>query len=113
MSAPAEQNLSASDYVTCVLQRYRRLPGTAGHIRAADRRLARQLRDDGVPLALVEAAFALAVCRRVYREGSPLPPIRSLHYFLPVIRELELEQLSPSYLLHLNAKLVRITTASK
>jgi hypothetical protein len=49
-----------------------------------------QLWEREVPLRIVEAAFLLASARRAARrpDAIPLGPIRSLHYFLPVIQEL-------------------------
>ena len=43
-----------------------------------------------IPLTTVETAFLLASVRRAARrpDAIPLGPIRSLHYFLPVIEEL-------------------------
>jgi hypothetical protein len=76
-------------YVDHLLNLYRSIPGVLGHVRKADRTLAKQLHDQGVPLYAVGNAFILAAARRVRHNAfsSPLPPIRSLHYFLPVIRE--------------------------
>ena len=44
----------------------------------------------GIPLTTVETALLLASLRRANRrpDALPLGPIRSLHYFLPVIEEL-------------------------
>jgi hypothetical protein len=95
-------------YVERLLQIYRGLPGTLGLIRPVDRRLARQLYDERVPLVIVEAAFAVAVCRRVFRDGPALPAPRTLHYFLPVIREIQREPLEPGYEAYLRAKLARL-----
>jgi len=87
-------------YIAAVLDAYRRTPGTLGHIRPPDRRLARELYDAGVPLATVEAALSLTAARRAVRpEGTPpLPPIRSLHYFKPVIDEILGDPPEPAYL---------------
>jgi len=53
-------------------------------------RLVHQLWEREIPLPIVEAALLLASDRRAARppEAIPLQPIRSLHYFLPVIEEL-------------------------
>lgn len=95
------------NYVRQVLDGYRRTPGTCGRIRRQDRRLAVQLHQRGVPSAVVTAAFALAASRRHRREPGlpPLPPIRSLHYFLPVIEELLAGPLDADYLRYLEDKL--------
>jgi len=78
------------DYVRQLIAAYRRLPGTLGRPRPADRQLAADLHRRGVPLDTVAAAFLLALARRATRpqDASPLPPIRSLHYLLPIIEEL-------------------------
>ena len=95
------------NYVQQLLDRFRRTPGTCGRIRRQDRRLAAQLHQRGVPSAVVTAAFALAASRRHRREPGlpPLPPIRSLHYFLPVIEELLAGPLDAAYLRSLEGKL--------
>ena len=95
------------NYVQQLLDRFRRTPGTCGRIRRQDRRLAAQLHQRGVPSAVVTAAFALAASRRHRREPGlpPLPPIRSLHYFLPVVEELLTGPLDADYLRYLEDKL--------
>ena len=82
-----------------VLDHYRRTPGTLGRVRPADRRLAAILWERRVPLELVETAFLLAASRRTLRpENEPaLPPVRSLHYFLPVVDELIAAPPTPEY----------------
>lgn len=97
-------------YVKQILDRYRRTPGTLGHIRREDRRLAIQLHQRGVPSEVVTAAFALAAARRCSRdlELPPLPPIRSMHYFLPVIEELLAGSPDADYLRYLEDKLESI-----
>jgi hypothetical protein len=76
-------------YVWRLLHAYRTLPDTGGRIRPADRHLAKRLFRDGVPLDLVQVAFRVTLSRRRARpaHAAPLPTIRSLHYFLPVIEE--------------------------
>ena len=94
-------------YVKQILERYRRTPGTLGHLRREDRRLAIQLYKRGVPQEVVTAAFALAATRRGTRdpELTPLPLIRSMHYFLPVIEELLAAPLDTEYLQYLEDRL--------
>ena len=81
------------------------MPGTAGHIRRSDRRLAGSLHDRGIPIELVAAALLLAAARRIFRSGEPLPPISSLHYIGPVIDELSAQPFDPDYINHLCFKL--------
>ena len=77
-------------YVQKVLKLYQRLPGTPARPRRADRQLAAELHRRGVRLDIVETALRLATARRNARppDADPLPPVRSLHYFLPVIDEM-------------------------
>lgn len=100
-------NPSGDIYVEALLGAYLELPVTSNRARAADRALARSLFAQNVPLDLVRAAFLLATARRACRPpgASPLGPVRSLHYFLPVIDELRLSPPDPSYLRHLQARL--------
>jgi hypothetical protein len=97
-------------YVRRVLDQYRQLPGTIGQVRRTDRRLAEQLHGRGVPLSLVEAAFALATGRRLFRspDAEPLEPVRTMHYFLAVIEELRKQPLDPDYLRYLQSKLATL-----
>ena len=80
------------DYVQAVLRLYRRLPGTPARPQRADRQLAAELHRRGILLDVIEVALRLAAARRNARptDADPLPPVRSLHYFLPVIDELPL-----------------------
>lgn len=76
-------------YVREILRLYRVAPGVLGHVRRADRELAARLYDRGVPLFVVENALLIAAARRVLNNAfaTPLPPIRSLHYFITTIDE--------------------------
>lgn len=98
------------EYVRQVLQAYRQTPGTMGAIRRADRLLAAQLYQRGLPLKVVENALVLAATRRLIRpaDAPPLGTIRSLAYFLPVIEEVFEQRLSPDYFEYLRHKLARI-----
>jgi len=95
-------------YVTAVLARYLWLPETPTQTSRHDRRLARSLYEGGVPLIVVEAALLLGGARHALRGASagPLPLIRALHYFNPVITEV-MNQGDPdvSYVAYLLRKL--------
>lgn len=94
-------------FVRAVLDLYLGLPHSAAR-RAShnDRRLAEQLFDRGVPFDLIHAALILATLRRLARplDAIPLPPVRSLHYFLPVIVDLLASPLDPDYVRYLHAR---------
>ena len=94
-------------YVKAVLDHYRRTPGTLGHARPEDRRLAGIFYDRGVSLEQIKAALLLAVVRRTFRpqNAAPLNPVRSLHYILPLLNEIRLNPPDPGYLRYLQSKL--------
>lgn len=98
-------------YVSQLLMLYVDLPDTPLRANSQDQRQARLLFDRGVPLAVVETALLLACLRRRSRpEGvPPLPRVRSLAYFLPVIEELIETPAPPGYLPYLRFKLRSVT----
>src|ERR1035438_7528505 len=76
------------EYIRQVLEAYRKTPGTMGPVRRPDRVLAAQLYQRGVSVSVIENALVLAATRRLIRptNAPPLGTVRSLAYFLPVIR---------------------------
>jgi hypothetical protein len=94
-------------YVAAVLMQYVDLPDTPLQPSLTDQTLARRLHSQVVPLTLVESALLLATLRRMTRpsELPPLPKIRSLAYFLPVIAELQQQSLPSGYGDYLRLKL--------
>ncbi len=101
-----DPNLDRYHYVRRVLDSYARTPTCAGRVRREDRRLAHRLFDQRIPLRLVEAALLLAAARRLYRdnENGPLGPIRSLHYFLPLLDEIRQQAVDPGYFDYIERK---------
>ena len=98
-------------YVERVLRFYRALPQTRARTGPADRHLAEDLERRGVSVQLVEAALCLAALRRLQRpsDALPLPPIRSLHYILPILDELQHSPpLEEGYLDYLHDRLRRL-----
>jgi hypothetical protein len=97
-------------YVTAVLLLYIDLPDTPLRHGPRDQWLARKLHEQGVVLSLVESALLLASLRRLMRPTDlpPLPPIRSLAYFQPVIDELQQQPLPEGYLNYLRLKLQQV-----
>jgi hypothetical protein len=99
------------DQIEQLLAAYLATPGVAAHPPSAgERALARQLLSRGVPLHIFRAAFLLAAVRRLHRR---LPPIRSLHYFLPILDELLDSPPEPAYLRHLERSLAHAGDGSK
>lgn len=102
MTQRAESEL----YLHAVLRLYLELPDTPLRARPHDRRLAQELNNRGIALALIEAALLLATARRKARPptATPLGPVRSLSYFLPVIKELHRRPLPEGYLDYLRSQ---------
>jgi hypothetical protein len=94
-------------YSSAVLTLYMDLPDTPLRASIQDQRLAHRLFETGVPLSLVETALLLASLRRLCRPSGvpPLPRIRSLAYFQPVIEELKEHPIPDGYLEYLRLKL--------
>lgn len=95
------------NYIKQALELYRCVPGTLGRIRREDRLLAADLHDRSIDLSTLESAFVLAAARRCLRspDAHPLAPIRSMHYFMPVIEEILANPLAAEYLAYLKSKL--------
>lgn len=104
---------AAPAYVAVVLVLYADLPDTPLRPSPQDQFLARRWYQQHVPLPVVESALLLASLRRVVRpaDSAPLPPIRSLAYFQPVITELQRQPLPDGYLDYLRLKLRRVAAA--
>ena len=97
-------------YVAAVLTLYLDLPDTPLRPSPMDQSLASRLHQQAVPLPLLESAMLLATLRRLSRSAElpPLPKIRSLAYFLPVIAELQQQPLPDGYLDYLRLKLRKL-----
>jgi hypothetical protein len=94
-------------YVAELLRLYHTIPSAPLRVRPADRALARSLFQRNVPLEIVRAALLLATSRRIHRPltAPPLQPVRSLHYYLPVIQELLDVPPPPGYVEYLTRKI--------
>jgi hypothetical protein len=102
-------------YVAAVLMQYVDLPDTPLRPSLTDQALARKLHSESVPVALVESALLLATLRRMTRSSQlpPLPKIRSLAYFLPVIAELQQQPLPNGYGDYLRLKLQKLAQGDR
>ena len=94
-------------YTARVLNLYVDLPDTPLRATLQDQRLVQRLFETRVPLSVVEAALLLASLRRLCRPADvpPLPRVRSLAYFQPVIEELQVNPIPEGYLGYLRIKL--------
>jgi hypothetical protein len=113
-STPEEcgsQDLPAREYVRAVLDLYLWLPGTSAVASRYDRRCAAQLHRRGVPLDVVRSAMVVAVARRTFRRGDPLPRVRALHFFLPVVEEMLETPCEPGYVKYLEHHLRSLAAA--
>jgi hypothetical protein len=98
--------------VNDLLRLYRRLPGTSHRVRPADRKLATDLFHQSIPFESLRAALLLGCARRL-ASGSNLPPIQSLHYFLPILDEIRKSPpLKEGYLAYLEQLILRQTAPS-
>lgn len=97
-------------YIATVLNLYLDLPDTPLRTSIQDQRLAQRLFEAHVPLLVVEAALLLASLRRLCRPSDvpPLPRVRSLAYFQPIIEELQENPVPDGYVGYLRLKLRNI-----
>lgn len=102
-------------YVAAVVALYSDLPDTPLRPSLTDQALARKLHQDAVPLPVVESALLLATLRRLARPSDlpPLPKVRSLAYFLPVIAEVQQLPLPDGYLAYLRLKLQKLSQSAR
>jgi len=99
--------IERGEYVSRVLGLYLGLAETPARSSRLDRRLAEELYEKQIKIEEVEAAMILASARRLLRiaDAPMLGPIRSLHYFLPVIDEVRSVPVSADYIEYLRGKL--------
>jgi hypothetical protein len=99
--------IEREEYVLRVLSFYLGLAETPARSSRLDRRLAEELYEKQIEIEEVEAAMILTSARRLLRspDAPRLGPIRSLHYFLPVIDEVRSVPVSAEYIQYLRGKL--------
>ena len=94
-------------YIRTVLELYAGMPDIAFPARRTDRAVARAFYDQQIPVDIIEAALLMGSARRICRpkDAMPLPPIRSLHYFKPVVEEVAAKPLPHDYIPYLRLKI--------
>lgn len=99
--------MSKQEFVQAVLKTYLNLPDAPTALSSHDFKLAKLWFDQGIALLQVQQAMTLAQARRSFRppNSPPLNPIRSLHYFVPVIREIQNQPMEEGYFQYLLRKL--------
>ena len=99
--------IEREEYVSRVLSLYLGLAETPARASRLDRRLAEELCEKQIEVEEVEAAMILASARSLLRSADALKlgPIRSLHYFLPVIEEIRSVPVRADYIQYLRGKL--------
>lgn len=99
--------MTEKEFVAQALNLYLNLPHTPARTSRNDRQLAAQWYAQGVSWDTLEGALLLAAARRSLRDPAlpPLPLIRSLHYFVPLLEEVQVTPLAPEYLQYLRSKL--------
>jgi hypothetical protein len=107
---PKNHQTENDAYIDFVINSYIQLPDTPGKPSQNDRFTATAFRSQGINIHTVESALLLASVRRLARpdDAAPLPPVRSLAYFTPVVRELADSPLPDGYLIYLRDKLQRL-----
>jgi hypothetical protein len=93
-------------YVESVRECFEGLGCTSGKFGAAEIETARHMQERGVALALIQDAMLLGACRKYesWLNGAVSDPIRSLHYFEPLVTELREKVLPPGYSTYLRSK---------
>ena len=96
-------------YVRAIQQLYLQMPNTSGRFSRSDRQLAQALHRRGILIDVIRSALILATARRVCRnpDSPPLPPVRSLYYFLPVLDEILLQPLPNGFIQYLESKIAQ------
>ena len=107
--------MTEKEFVAQVLSLYLRLPHTPARTSRTDRQLAAQWYAQGLSWETLEGALFLAMVRRCLRDPKlrPLAPIRSLHYFAPLLEEVAVTPLSVEYVQYLRRKLAPFLSAGE
>lgn len=105
--------MTEKEFIAGVLNLYLSLPQTPARASRTDRQLAAQWYAQKLNWEVLESAMLLAAARRSLRDPALplLPPIRSLHYFVPLLEEVLATPLAPEYVRYLRSKLAGLIQA--
>jgi len=101
--------VTAKQYRRTVAQLYAHF--TSNRLSRYDQRLVDELFARNVTVDVVRSAIILASARRLTHDpkARPLPPVRSLSYFRPVIDEILAQPLPPRYIDYIEFRLNQLT----
>ena len=91
-------------YIRKIIDLYLNLPETPTRCARSDIQLASKWYQEQIKPGDVQAAMLIATARRLFRRNtheSPLGPIRTLHYFQPVLQEVRQQPLEADYVEYL------------
>jgi hypothetical protein len=100
-------------YVESVRDYFLSFACVSGTFGAADEQIAQHLYERAIPLAVIENAMLLGVCRKYicWLNRQSRQPIQTLHYFEPVIAEVQAQPLPPGYAAYLRKKIQQLIRA--
>ena len=106
--------MTEKEFTAGVLNLYLSLPHTPARTSRSDRQLAAQWYAQGLAWEMLEGALLLATARRALRDPAlpTLPPLRSLHYFIPLLEEVLATPLAPEYVQYLRSNLAGLLKAT-
>ena len=102
--------MTAKQYRRTLAQLYAQF--TSNRLSRYDQRLVDELFLRNVSIDVVRSALILGVARRLTRDpkAQPLPAVRSLYYFRPLIDEILAQPLPPRYIDYLQFRLSQLTS---
>ena len=100
-------------YVESVREYFLSFGCVSGTFSAADQQIAQRLYERAIPLAVIENAMLLGVCRKYicWLNQQSREPIQTLRYFQSVISEVQAQPLPPGYAAYLRQKIQQLVRA--
>jgi hypothetical protein len=99
------------DYVDTIRQAFVSVGCTRGIFRSGDESIARTFYSRGVSLSVVQDALVLGACRKYisWLNNGASEPIGSLHYFEPLVKEVQQRPFPPGYREHMRYELQKLS----